>query len=117
MLMMRGRVFDAETAERQGLAHKVAELGAALAEAVNLAHEVSAGAPLSNGLVKPVLAGARACSRRCSPAKLTPGRWFMAQRIFRKGAPNCWKCAGRILRGAEAARGIKANLRLRRRRR
>jgi 2-(1,2-epoxy-1,2-dihydrophenyl)acetyl-CoA isomerase len=66
MLMMRGRVFDAETAERQGLAHKVAELGAALAEAVNLAHEVSgraaferprqAGTGRCPGLLEEVLA-------------------------------------------------------------
>jgi 2-(1,2-epoxy-1,2-dihydrophenyl)acetyl-CoA isomerase len=55
MLMMSGRVLNAEAAERQGLVEMVVEPGQALAEALALAKDVAATAPLSNGLVKAVL--------------------------------------------------------------
>ncbi len=56
MMMMSGRVLDAEAAERQGLVEVVAETGQALSEAVKLAHDIARTAPLSNGMVKAVLA-------------------------------------------------------------
>jgi len=56
MLMMSGRVIDGEAGERQGLVDLVAAPGEALKEAVALAHDVARTAPLSNGLVKSVLA-------------------------------------------------------------
>jgi enoyl-CoA hydratase/carnithine racemase len=55
MLMMSGRVLNAEAAERQGLVEMVVETGQALKEAIALAHDVAATAPLSNTLVKAVL--------------------------------------------------------------
>jgi enoyl-CoA hydratase/carnithine racemase len=56
LLMMTGRMLDGETAERQGLVDVVAEPGQALAEAIKLGQEIARAAPLSNGLVKAVLA-------------------------------------------------------------
>ncbi|MDB5447928.1 MAG: enoyl-CoA hydratase [Phenylobacterium sp.] len=56
MLMMSGRVLDGEAGERQGLVDLLAEPGQALTAALGLAHDVAATAPLSNGLLKAVLA-------------------------------------------------------------
>lgn len=55
MVMMSGRMLDAETAERQGLVDELAEPGQALAQAMALAREVAAAAPLSNGAIKAML--------------------------------------------------------------
>jgi enoyl-CoA hydratase/carnithine racemase len=54
--MMSGRTLDAEAAERAGLVEMVVEGGEALSAAVQLGHEVARAAPLSNGLLKAVLA-------------------------------------------------------------
>jgi len=56
MLMMSGRVLDAATAEAQGLVDQVVPAGQALAQALELAQAVAKTAPLSNGLIKAVLA-------------------------------------------------------------
>lgn len=56
MLMMSGRVLDAEAAERQGLVELVVDPGQALAEALKLARDMANAAPLSNGCLKAVLA-------------------------------------------------------------
>lgn len=56
MFMMSGRTLDGRAAEQQGLVDLVAESGAALREALALAGDIAAGAPLSNGMVKGVLA-------------------------------------------------------------
>lgn len=56
LLMMTGRVIDATTAQQQGLVDVVSEPGQALAAAVALAQEMSLVSPLSNGMVKAVLA-------------------------------------------------------------
>jgi len=56
LMMMSGRVLDGEAGERQGLVDLLAEPGQALVEALKLAQEVAKMAPLSNGLVKAVLA-------------------------------------------------------------
>lgn len=47
-LMLTGRVMQAEEGMRIGLLHYLAEPGAALAQAVALAHKIAANAPLSN---------------------------------------------------------------------
>lgn len=56
LLMMSGRVLGAEAGERQGLVDLLAEPGGALTAALELAREVAAMSPLSNGLLKAVLA-------------------------------------------------------------
>jgi 2-(1,2-epoxy-1,2-dihydrophenyl)acetyl-CoA isomerase len=56
LLMLTGRTIDAATAERQGLADLLCPPGEALAHALAVADEVAAASPLSNGLVKSVLA-------------------------------------------------------------
>jgi enoyl-CoA hydratase/carnithine racemase len=56
MMMMSGQMLDADAAERAGLVEMVVETGAALHAAIALAHDVARAAPLSNGLVKAVLA-------------------------------------------------------------
>lgn len=56
LLMLTGRMLDAEQAERQGLVEQVCAAGEALATAVALAEEMSRTAPLSNALVKSVFA-------------------------------------------------------------
>lgn len=56
MLMMSGRTIDGETAERQGLVDQLAAPGAALDDALALARDVAATAPLSNAMLKAVLA-------------------------------------------------------------
>ncbi|MBV9510441.1 MAG: enoyl-CoA hydratase/isomerase family protein [Caulobacteraceae bacterium] len=56
MLMMSGRVLDAATAERQGLVDQLAPAGQALTQALELAEAVAKAAPLSNGMIKAVLA-------------------------------------------------------------
>ncbi|CEJ14769.1 1,2-epoxyphenylacetyl-CoA isomerase [bacterium YEK0313] len=55
-VMLRGKAFGAEEAERWGLAEAVVEPGAARAEAVALAHELAGLSPLSNGFSKALLA-------------------------------------------------------------
>ena len=55
MLMMTGRVLDADAAQQQGLVEVLAEPGQALSAAVALANEMAAMAPLSNGMIKSVL--------------------------------------------------------------
>lgn len=55
--MMTGRVMDAATAQAQGMAEELCAPGRALETAVAMAQEIAqAAAPLSNGLVKSVLA-------------------------------------------------------------
>lgn len=56
MMMMSGRVLNGEAAERQGLVDLVSEPGQALTDALALAHDVAATAPLSNGFMKSILA-------------------------------------------------------------
>jgi enoyl-CoA hydratase/carnithine racemase len=56
LLMLSGRTLDAEAAERGGLVEIVAEAGQARAEALALAHELAAKAPLSNAYAKALLA-------------------------------------------------------------
>ena len=56
LLMMTGRVMDAASALQQGLVDQLAEPGQALADAVAVAQEMAAVSPLSNGLLKSVLA-------------------------------------------------------------
>lgn len=56
MLMMSGRVLDAEPASRQGLVDELCEPGKALDTAMQLASEIAANAPLSHGLIKSALA-------------------------------------------------------------
>lgn len=50
--MMTGRTFDAEQAERWGLAEMIVPAGEAAAEALALAQELARKAPLSNGYAK-----------------------------------------------------------------
>lgn len=54
--MMTGRLMDAATAQAQGMAEELCEPGKALETAVALAQEVAQVSPLSNGMVKSVLA-------------------------------------------------------------
>jgi 2-(1,2-epoxy-1,2-dihydrophenyl)acetyl-CoA isomerase len=56
LLMLTGRVLSAEDARQQGLVEVVSEPGQALAEALALAQAMCALSPLSNGMVKAVLA-------------------------------------------------------------
>lgn len=56
LLMMTGRVMDAATAAQQGLVDQLAEPGQALADALAMAQEMCAVSPLSNGMLKSVLA-------------------------------------------------------------
>lgn len=56
LLMMTGRLLDAAAAQAQGLVEIVSEPGQALAQALLVAQEMAALAPLSNGLLKAVLA-------------------------------------------------------------
>lgn len=56
LLMMSGRVIDAQEAERQGLVEQLCEPGQAVAQAVDLAREVARHAPLTHGLIKATLA-------------------------------------------------------------
>ena len=56
LLMMTGRVLDAESAQGQGLVEVLAAPGQALAEAIALAQEMARVSPLSNGMVKSALA-------------------------------------------------------------
>lgn len=55
MLMMSGRVLDAESAERQGLIDQLSAPGEALKDAVALAQEIARTAPLSVAATKAVL--------------------------------------------------------------
>ena len=54
--IMSGRVMDAATAQAQGMAEELCEPGRALETALALAQEVAQVSPLSNGMVKSVLA-------------------------------------------------------------
>lgn len=54
--MMSGRVMDAATAQAQGLVEELCAPGRALEAAVALAGEIAQVSPLSNGLLKSVLA-------------------------------------------------------------
>ncbi len=54
--IMTGRVMDATTAQAQGMAEELCAPGQALETAVALAQEIAQAAPLSNGMVKSVLA-------------------------------------------------------------
>lgn len=54
--IMTGRVMDAATAQAQGLAEQLCAPGTALETAVSVAQEVAQVSPLSNGMVKSVLA-------------------------------------------------------------
>ncbi|MBK9685611.1 MAG: enoyl-CoA hydratase/isomerase family protein [Betaproteobacteria bacterium] len=56
LLMMTGRVMDAATAAQQGLVDQLAEPGQALTDALAMAQEMCAVSPLSNGMLKSVLA-------------------------------------------------------------
>ena len=56
LMMLTGRVLDAGTAQQQGLVEQLAEPGQALADALALAQEMATVSPLSNGMVKAVLA-------------------------------------------------------------
>jgi 2-(1,2-epoxy-1,2-dihydrophenyl)acetyl-CoA isomerase len=56
MFMLSGRTLDARTAEQQGLVELVVSAGAALEQALVLANEIAASAPLSHAMVKSVLA-------------------------------------------------------------
>ena len=56
LLMMTGRLLDAATAQAQGLVEVVSQPGQALQQALDVALEMAALAPLSNGLLKAVLA-------------------------------------------------------------
>lgn len=56
MLMMSGRTLGAADAQAQGLVEVLTEPGQALAEALVLAQEMAALSPLSQGMVKAVLA-------------------------------------------------------------
>lgn len=56
LLMMTGRTIDAAEGQRMGLVEQIAEPGQALADALALAQEMTALSPLSNGMVKAVLA-------------------------------------------------------------
>lgn len=56
MLMLSGRTLGAVDAQAQGLAEVLTEPGQALAEALVLAQEMAALSPLSQGMVKAVLA-------------------------------------------------------------
>lgn len=55
LLILSGRTLDAEAAERSGLVEIVVEAGQARTEAVALAHELAAKAPLSNAFAKALL--------------------------------------------------------------
>lgn len=55
MLMMSGRVLDAETAERQGLVEQITAPGEALKDGIALANEIAAAAPLSIAFTKAAL--------------------------------------------------------------
>lgn len=54
--IMSGRVMDAATAQAQGMAEELCAPGKALEAALALAQEVAEVSPLSNGMVKSVLA-------------------------------------------------------------
>jgi len=56
LLLLTGRALNAEQAAEQGLVEQVCPAGDALATAVALGQEIAATAPLTNGLVKSVLA-------------------------------------------------------------
>jgi enoyl-CoA hydratase/carnithine racemase len=56
LMMMTGRVMDAQTAQQQGLVEEVCDPGQALAVAISLAEEVASVSPLSNALLKSTLA-------------------------------------------------------------
>lgn len=56
LLMLTGRMLDAQQAAEQGLVEQLCENGQALSTAVALAHEIARTSPLTNGLVKSVLA-------------------------------------------------------------
>ena len=55
LLMMTGRVLDAQSAQAQGLVETLCEPGQALVTAVALAEEIAQVSPLSNAMVKSVL--------------------------------------------------------------
>ena len=55
LLMMTGRVLNAADAQAQGLVEILAEPGQALVQALVVAQEMAALAPLANGLLKAVL--------------------------------------------------------------
>jgi len=56
LLMMTGRVLDAQAAQQQGLVEELCEPGKALETAIKLAEEIAQTAPLTNGLTKSALA-------------------------------------------------------------
>ena len=56
MMMLTGRLLDAEEAHRKGLAEVLAPAGQALEAAIAIAQELAQVSPLSNGLVKAAFA-------------------------------------------------------------
>lgn len=56
LLMMTGRMIDAQTAQQYGLVEELCEPGTALETAAKIAEEIAQTAPLSNGLTKSALA-------------------------------------------------------------
>lgn len=56
LLMLTGRVIDAQQAQDFGLVEEVCKKGQALETAMKLAHEIALVSPLSNGMTKAVLA-------------------------------------------------------------
>ncbi|RRH78192.1 crotonase/enoyl-CoA hydratase family protein [Falsigemmobacter faecalis] len=73
-LVLTGRSFDAEEAERLGLLTRVTEDGGALAEAMRLAEEIAANAPLSIRAAMEILRAAE----RASEAD----RWADSERVL-----------------------------------
>lgn len=55
LLMMTGRMIDADTAKDYGLVEEVCEPGQALASAIAIGQEIAQTAPLTNGMVKAAL--------------------------------------------------------------
>ncbi len=56
LLMMTGRMINAETAREYGLVEEVCEPGKALEAAIALGQEIAQTAPLTNGMVKAAMA-------------------------------------------------------------
>jgi 2-(1,2-epoxy-1,2-dihydrophenyl)acetyl-CoA isomerase len=56
LLMMTGRMIDAQTAQQQGLVEELCSPGTARDTAIKLAQEIAQTAPLTNGLTKSALA-------------------------------------------------------------
>lgn len=55
LMMMSGRIFDGEAADRLGLVDLLALPGSAVEEAMRLAADIAAGAPLSNEMMKSIM--------------------------------------------------------------